>query len=299
MPLVLKNRVQVTSTSTGTGAFTLGSAVTGYQNFAGVGDGNQTYYLITDGVNWETGIGTYTSSGTTLSRDRVFASSNSGALVNWGAGTKTVLSGFPALGTPGGIPACDDNEIGTDLTGWQAFRAAVESGITGGVTYDNGGVGGIVSTYSLVYTTSAAYSGGVLTPNGDIHFIPRGAVGQKISAAGVVSTYSLVYTTTAAYEGGVLSPNGDIHFIPFGANRGQKISAAGVVSTYSLVYTTSTGAYGGGVLAPNGDIHFVPRSANRGQKISAAGVVSTYSLVYTTTSAYEGGVLAQIGRAHV
>jgi hypothetical protein len=157
-----------------------------------------------------------------------------------------------------------------------------------------------VSTYSLVYTASFAYSGGVLDTNGDIHFIPRqGNRGQKVSSiTGVVSTYSLVYTETEAYRGGVLAQNGDVHFVPQNANRGQKISAAGVVSTYSLVYTTVSGAYAGGVLDTNGDIHFIPQSADRGQKISSAGVVSTYSLVYTTGTAYFGGVLAQNGDVH-
>jgi hypothetical protein len=161
------------------------------------------------------------------------------------------------------------------------------------------GVGGVVSTYSLVYTTTNAYASGTLAPNGDIHFIPFSAIrGQKISAAGVVSTYSLVYTTTNAYSGGVLASNGDINFIPRDAVRGQRISASGVVSTYSLVYTAA-GSYAGGILAPNGDIHFVPLVANRGQKISAAGVVSTYSLVYTTsTGAYAGGALAPNGDIH-
>jgi hypothetical protein len=67
--------------------------------------------------------------------------------------------------------------------------------------------------------------GGVLAPNGDIHFVPHGAaVGQKVSAAGIVSTYSLVYTRSTAYAGGVLAPNGDIHFVPYSADRGQEIS---------------------------------------------------------------------------
>ena len=84
---------------------------------------------------------------------------------------------------------------------------------------------GVVSTYSLVYTTTAAYYGGVLAPNGDIHFIPvRATVGQKVSSSGVVSTYSLVYTITSAYYGGVLAPNGDIHFVPYDASVGQKVS---------------------------------------------------------------------------
>jgi len=75
----------------------------------------------------------------------------------------------------------------------------------------------------------AAYIGGVLAPNGDIHFVPYSAtVGQKISSAGLVSTYSLVYTVANAYQGGVLAPNGDIHFVPFYANKGQKVSTVTV-----------------------------------------------------------------------
>jgi hypothetical protein len=79
----------------------------------------------------------------------------------------------------------------------------------------------------LVYTTTQAYFGGVLAPNGDIHFVPYAAtVGQKISVSGIVSTYSLVYTGAfgASYVGGVLDPNGNIHFVDNSANRGQKIS---------------------------------------------------------------------------
>jgi hypothetical protein len=86
-----------------------------------------------------------------------------------------------------------------------------------------------VSTYSLVYTTSGAYTGGVLAPNGDIHFVPLSArVGQKISSVGVVSTYSLVYTTSSAYNGGVLnSSNNEIYFVPNNARVGQKLNLNG------------------------------------------------------------------------
>lgn len=78
MALVLADRVQETTNAAGTGTITLQGAVTGYQSFASIGNGNQTYYTITDntiGANWEVGIGTYTLSGTTLSRDTVLASS--------------------------------------------------------------------------------------------------------------------------------------------------------------------------------------------------------------------------------
>lgn len=96
MALVVKDRVQETSTTTGTGTYTLAGAVAGYQSFSAVGNGNQTYYAATDGSSWEVGLGTYTSSGTTLSRDSILASSNSGNAVSWSAGTKNVFVTYPA-----------------------------------------------------------------------------------------------------------------------------------------------------------------------------------------------------------
>jgi microcystin-dependent protein len=98
MALIVKDRVQETSTTVGTGTLTLGGAVLGFQSFAAIGDGNTTYYAINDPItgDWEVGIGTYTSSGTTLSRTTVFESSNSGSLVNFSAGTKNVFCTYPA-----------------------------------------------------------------------------------------------------------------------------------------------------------------------------------------------------------
>lgn len=98
MALVVADRVKETTTTTGTGTVTLDGASSGYQSFAAIGNGNTTYYTIAGqtGSEWEVGIGTYTSSGTTLSRDVVLASSNSGALVNFSAGAKDVFVTYPA-----------------------------------------------------------------------------------------------------------------------------------------------------------------------------------------------------------
>jgi hypothetical protein len=98
MALVLKDRVQETTTTTGTGTLTLLGAATGYQSFAAVGNGNTTYYTISSNTSteWEVGIGTYTASGTTLSRDTVLASSNSGSLVTLSPGTKNVYVVYPS-----------------------------------------------------------------------------------------------------------------------------------------------------------------------------------------------------------
>jgi len=78
MALVVADRVWETTSTSGTGTLTLSGAVSGYQTFAVIGDGNTTYYTITTGTDWEVGIGTYTSSGTTLSRDTVLSSSLGG-----------------------------------------------------------------------------------------------------------------------------------------------------------------------------------------------------------------------------
>jgi hypothetical protein len=99
MALVLADRVRETTSSTGTTAVTLGGAYTGFQTFsAGIGNSNSTYYTISDSITgqWEVGIGTYTSSGNTLSRDTVLSSSNSGSLVSFAAGTKDVFVTQPA-----------------------------------------------------------------------------------------------------------------------------------------------------------------------------------------------------------
>lgn len=98
MAFVLADRVKETTTTTGTGTITLAGAVSGFQSFSAIGNGNQTFYTISEqsGTAWEVGIGTYTSSGTTLSRDTILASSNSGSAVNFGAGTKDVFVTYPA-----------------------------------------------------------------------------------------------------------------------------------------------------------------------------------------------------------
>ena len=80
MAFITNDRVKETSTTTGTGTITLAGAVTGFITFnAGIGDTNTTYYTIVGEdvpSEWEVGIGTYTNSGTTLSRDTVIGSSN-------------------------------------------------------------------------------------------------------------------------------------------------------------------------------------------------------------------------------
>ena len=98
MALVVKDRVRETTTTTGTGTITLGGAATGFQSFSVIGDTNTTFYTIqlANTNEWEVGVGTYTLSGTTLSRDTILESSNGGTAVNFSVGIKDVFVTYPA-----------------------------------------------------------------------------------------------------------------------------------------------------------------------------------------------------------
>jgi len=96
MQLVYANRVKETSTTTGTGTYTLAGAVAGFQSFSAIGNAKLCVYVAEDGTNWEVGIGTYTSVGTTLARTTILASSNAGAAVSWTAGTRNIFCDPPA-----------------------------------------------------------------------------------------------------------------------------------------------------------------------------------------------------------
>lgn len=96
MALALYDRVQETGTANTTVSFTLSGAVAGFQSFSVIGNGNTTYYSATDSSgNWEVGLGTYSTSGPTLTRTTIFSSSNAGSAVTF-SGAVTVFVTQPA-----------------------------------------------------------------------------------------------------------------------------------------------------------------------------------------------------------
>jgi hypothetical protein len=166
MALVLKDRVKETSVTTGTGTITLAGAVTDFDAFSVIGNGNTTYYTITlpEGDEWEVGIGTYTASGTTLSRDTVLASSNSGSLVNFSAGDKDVFVVYPA-----GKAVYED----------AAGDVTVDGTITGEEMVASNGVFVNNKTISINYTVPSGYNatstGPVTVASGTAFTVPSGS----------------------------------------------------------------------------------------------------------------------------
>jgi hypothetical protein len=152
MALVVKDRVKETTTTTGTGTITLAGASTGFQSFSVIGDGNTTYYTIAGQTvaEWEVGIGTYTSSGTTLARNTVLASSNSGSLVNFSAGTKDVFVTYPAEKAVYG----DETDTAFEAQ-FAASNGLIMNNMTVGTTFS------IPSGYSASAVGPVTLSGGV------------------------------------------------------------------------------------------------------------------------------------------
>ena len=149
MALVVKDRVQETSTTTGTGTITLAGAVSGFQSFSVIGNANTTYYAIVGGTQWEVGLGTYTSSGTTLSRDTVLASST-GSKINFSAGTKNVFVTYPA-----------DESVYQDATN---TAYAPQFAASNGLNVNNGTIGTsytFPTGYNSVEAGDVTLSGGV------------------------------------------------------------------------------------------------------------------------------------------
>ena len=148
MAIVVKDRVQETSTTTGTADFVLGGAIAGFQSFAAIGNTNTTYYTAVDPNtgDWEVGVGTYSTTGPTLTRTTILESSASGAKIVFGAGAKNIFCTYPAekaiYEEVGGNVLIDGGPItvvGQGVTGYNTFSAAL------GEMYGN------VNTFAQMY----------------------------------------------------------------------------------------------------------------------------------------------------
>ena len=227
MALVLKDRVKETTTTTGTGTYTLAGAVTGFEAFSSVGDGNTTYYACTDGTDFEVGVGTYTSSGTTLARTTILQSSNSDSAVSWSSGTKTIFCAQPAekavfLDASGNIIAAN----GSALTALNASNLA--SGTVANARLDT-------ELQALAGLTSAADKGIQFTGSGTAATYDLTAAGKALlddaDASAQRTTLGLaIGSDVQAYDAELAA----LASLTSAADKGIQFTGSGTAATYDL-----------------------------------------------------------------
>ena len=199
MALVFKDRIKETTTTTGQGTITLAGAVDGFRSFADVGNSNTTYYVIYDNTayTWEVGLGTYTASGTTLSRDTVLqTSSGNTTKINLGAGSKEVFVSSPAgkhvyLDASGDLTINGTTYLNAIHNRWTKTATSNQTVFTGS---DNSGATLSVSAHTQVFLNGILLEASDYTIGGTTTV----TLGSGASASDIVEIISFAPFTTAS-----------------------------------------------------------------------------------------------------
>jgi len=215
MALVVNDRVKETSTTTGTGTFTLAGAVSGFETFStAIGNTNTTYYsIVNSNGEFEVGLGTVGAG--TLSRDTIISSSNSDAAVDFAAGTKNVFCTLPAskaviLDSSGNIVANN----GSNLTNLNASNLASGTVDNARLDADLAAIGGLTSAADkgIQFTGSGTAGTFDLTTAGKALLDDADAAAQRttlgLGSIATLNTVTLTTDTTGDYVASITAGEG-------------------------------------------------------------------------------------------
>jgi len=253
MSFKLFDRVQETTTTTGTGTISMGGAVTGYRAFSSVFTTlDTTHYVLSDGTNWEVGLGTLTT-GTpwTLARTTILASSNAGAAVNFPGPTTNVWCDATAQQISV-APTFSGQITSTVATGTAPFVVASTTPVANlAVATATNVAGG--ATGSVVVQSSAGVTAPVLIGAANTVFTSNGTNPQWTIGRSALVTTSAAINTTAAY----ITPSFQIPANSIVAGdafeifiRGACTSTAANVSTFVLRFGTVGTTADAAILSP-------------------------------------------------
>jgi hypothetical protein len=242
MAFVINDRVLETSTTNGTGAFTLAGAASGFQSFStGVGANNTTYYTIvnTAASEWEVGFGTLDATGLILARTTVYSSSNSNNLVTFTSGTKNVFVTYPA-----------SKSVNLDTTGVLALTSSVNSPLT----INNGGTGTAFSN------SAASFFGSV---NNYLQINHQNLNAGNNASTDFIATADNGTDLTYYVDFGINSSTYNLGtFTIAGANDGYLYSQNTNLAIGTATVGQSTKFFQGGTLAANEVARFAPTTNN-------------------------------------
>ena len=287
MALILLDRVQETTVTTGTGTITLAGAVSGYQSFAGVGNGNTCYYTIVNNAAWEVGVGTYSTTGPTLARTTIISNSNGNTSPITLAGSSTVFLTYPAekavaLDASGNVTA-----LGTVASGtWQATTIGTAYGGTG-VTTSSGASSNVLRDANSNVTANNFLAGyNVITAAaGTTVLTAASAYYQRISGS-TTQTIQLPIATTMVNGQGFTFDNdssGVVTVVDSASATIDTIPSGGYGYFFVEDNTTSAGSWGKYALLP-ANYDFNTTAANFGGAVLSNGTWNGS----TITPAYGG-----------
>jgi len=225
MTLALYDRVQQTGTANTTVSFTLSGSVAGYQSFVAVGNGNTTYYGSFDtSGNWEVGLGTYSTTGPTLTRTTILSSSNGGLAVTF-SGTVNVFITYPSEKSV--------NQDASNNVTLPAGLTVINDASISGLTVGKGG-GGAINTAFGAYALAAVNTGNYNTGIGNsaLNANTSGALNTGIGQSALTSNTSGSYNS--AIGGQTLQTN----------TTGSYNTAIGDASLYSNTTASNNTAVG-------------------------------------------------------
>ena len=291
MAFVLNDRVKETTTTTGTGAVTLGGTATGFQTFAaGIGNSNTCYYAIVHQTanEWETGLGTLNGDSSTLTRTAVYESTNSDSAEDFAAGTKDVFCTLPASKTPSQILTTANDLIYANSantparlaagTGNQVLKmnstataiawAADSAGVSLSGTTDNT-VTTVTGADAIQGEANLTFDGSTLAVTGAITSTTTATIGTDLTVTGADITLGNASASTVKNEATAHNTAGKTMTITSGT------PTAGTTSDIAGGSLTLQGGQGKGTGA-GGDIIFQTANAS-----TSAATLNSYGTALT------------------
>jgi hypothetical protein len=227
--VTLVNRAKMTTATAGTGTITLGSAVAAFQTFAdsGVSDADVVRYTIEDGTAFEIGTGTYTSSGTTLSRTLI--ESSTGSLLNL-SGNAIVYVTAAAQDLQSDTANTASTLVARDASG-NFSAGTITAALSGNATTSSSTTGNAATATAL---QTARTIGGV-SFNGTANINLPG-----VNTAGNQNTSGNAATATALATGRTISLTGDVTGTSASFDGTGNVSIAATIATNSVALGTDT-----------------------------------------------------------